>query len=215
MSELICPNCGTATSFSPAQIVGKGILLGRSTETDTEWGKVQISAVTTYLYERETYAILVCQACWEYFVAQKSKYSHPESDEWVAVYPITHRPVAQEIPQPIKSEFEEAQLCFAIGAYIGCLLVCRTTLIALQREQKVSKLDELKDKGIISNMLFNQAEQVRRWANMFAHEDVPEDVTKEDCEQLLTYLEALLNAVYIEPKRLASLTQKGKQLKKN
>lgn len=209
MSKLICPNCGAATSFSPDQIIGEGILLGRSTETDTEWGRVQISAITTHEYDEDAYAILICQACNEYFVAKREAYG----DEWLAVYPIPHKPVAQEIPEPIRGQFEEAQLCFAIEAYIACLLVCRTALIAIQREQGVSNLKELKDKGIISDLLYKQANQVRLWANMVGHEDIPEAISGEDCEQLLVYLEALLTSVYVEPKRLSELTQKFEKLK--
>jgi hypothetical protein len=134
--------------------------------------------------------------------------------EWSAAYPISQAPVPEEIPEPIKSEFEEAHLCFTVGAYRGCLLVCRTALIALQRERGVSNLKELKDKGAISPMLYGQADQVRLWANMIGHEDMPEAITKEDAEQLLTYLAAILNAIYIEPKRLAALAQKREQIEK-
>jgi len=212
MSKLICPNCGAATSFSPAQIIGKGTLLDASTEKYTQWGNVQISATIPYDYDEDSYAILVCRACNEYFVAKRKK--HAEENDWSPVYPIPHRTTAQEIPQPIKSEFEEANLCFAIEAHRACLLVCKTALIAMQREQGVSNLKELKGKGAISEGLYKQADEVRLWANMIGHEDIPEAVTKEDCEQLLTYLEALLNAVYVEPKRLAKLAQKREQLKK-
>lgn len=215
MAKLTCPNCGVATSFSPAPIIGKGILLDYSDKDQTKFTKVQISAITTYNYEEDTFAILVCQACKEYFLARREKYCHPDSDKWSAVYPILHKPVAKEIPEPIKSEFEEANLCFAIGAYIACLLVCRTVLISLQREQGVSNLKELMERGIISTMLYGQADQVRLWANTISHEDiVPDSVTKENSEQLLTYMESVLNAVYVEPKRLSSLTQKRQQLKK-
>ena len=138
----------------------------------------------------------------------------PGGEKWSAVYPIPHKPVAQEIPEPIKSEFEEAYLCFAVEAYRGCLLVCKTALIHMQREQGVSNLKELKDKGIISNMLYGQADQVRLWANMIGHEEMPETISKEDTEQLLVYLETLLNNVYVEPKRLSALSGKLEQLKK-
>jgi len=208
----MCPLCGAFTSFSPAQIIGKGILLDKSRENETQWGKVQISAIMPYDYRGtdHVYAILVCRACEQYFVAERKEYA----DEWLAVHPIQHKPVAREIPGPIKSEFEEANLCFAVEAYRGSLLVCRTALIAMQRQQGVSNLKELKDNGAISEGLYKQADEVRLWANMIGHEDIPEDITKEDCEQLLTYLEALLNAVYVEPKRLAKLAQKREQLKK-
>ena len=215
MGKLICPLCGAFTSFSPVQIIGRGILLGRSTADETRWGKVRISAITPYVDDKDTYAILVCQSCSEYFLAKREKYSGELADNWSAVYPIPHKPVAEEIPEPIKSEFEEAYLCFAIGAHMGCLLVCRTALIAMQREQGVSSLKELKENGAISNVLYGQADQVRLWGNMIGHEDVPEAITKEDCEQLLTYLGALLDAVYIQPIRLATLAQKLDQLKKS
>ena len=48
---------------------------------------------------------------------------------------------------------------------------------------------------------------------MVGHEDIPDKVVKDDCEQLLAYMEALLYAIYVEPKRLADLSQKREQLK--
>ena len=121
-------------------------------------------------------------------------------------------PVAEEIPEPMKSKFEESQICFDAGAYLGCLLVCKTTLIALQRNMGITRLEELQGKGI-SNTLYKQADEVRLWANMFGHEDVPEKVDKDDCEQLMTYIETLLNAIYVEPKRFSDLNNKRQQLK--
>jgi len=212
MGKLICPLCGAFTSFSPVQLIGQGILLERSGEKYTMSEKVMLRAVTDedYMIVKDTcYAILACQACGKWFVAEKERHGR----QWSAVYPIQHKPAAKEIPEPIKGEFEEAYLCFAIGAYRGCLLVCRTALIALQREQGVTSLKELRDKGAISDLLYGQADQVRLWGNMVGHEDIPEAITRDDCEQLLAYLGALLDAVYVEPKRLAELAQKREQLK--
>jgi len=105
MSKLICPHCGNFTAFSPAQIRGEGALLDKSTDEYTHWGEVQISAVvpSKYEYGEESYAILVCLACMNYFVAKIEKYA--SKDDWLAVYPIQHKPVAKEIPEPIRSEF--------------------------------------------------------------------------------------------------------------
>ena len=192
-------------------IEGRGILKEQSGSGELVFGDVSIAAVCHAEYGQPTYAILVCQACRKRFVAEKNKLT----DEWSAVYPIQHKAAPEEIPEPIKGEFEEAHLCFAIEAYRGCLLVCRTALIALQREQQVSNLDELREKGIISRRLFKQSNEIRLWANMVGHEDIPSAISREDCDQLLIYLEALLNAVYIEPKRLAEMTQKRGELRKN
>lgn len=207
MAKLICPLCDAFTSPTPVEFNAE-VTIQHVTGWTSRTGEA--TAVVPDEYGQPTYGILVCQACEKRFVAQKNK----STDEWSAVYPIKHKPVAKEVPEPIRGEFEEANLCFAVGAYRGCLLVCKTVLIALQREQNVSSLDELKENGIISPRLYDQSDEIRLWANMIGHEDIRQDITKEDCDELLAYLEALLNAVYVEPKRLSSLTQKRKQLKK-
>lgn len=213
--RLVCPLCGVPTPPVPLLLKGKGAIL-RTLDTDNvSYVKVALEAMTDESYMGMTskdtcYAILTCAACGAWFVAKKQ----PHEEEWLAVYPIPHKPVAEEIPEPIKSEFEEAYLCFAVEAYRGCLLVCRTALIDIQREQDVSNLKELRDKGIISNTLYVQADQVRLWANMIGHEEVPETISKEDAEQLLAYLGMLLDTVYVQPKQLSDLSQKREQLKK-
>ena len=185
-----------------------------SSKDRTVWCDVQIRAVVPFKYEydAESYAILVCQACMEYFVAKREKFA--EEDEWSAVYPIEHKPVAEEIPEPIRSEFEEANLCFAIGGNKACISMCMTALEALWREQNASNLDDLKKKGIISQRLFDQAREIRLWAGIVKHELIHETITKEETEELLTYLEEMLHDVYVRPARSAALAEKRKQVVK-
>ena len=166
-------------------------------------------AVAHYAYEQPIYAILVCEACGGRFLAEKDVF-----DKWTAVYPISHKTVTEEIPQPIKSEFEEANLCFAVEAYRACTSMCETALEALWREQKASGILDLKNKGIISPQLYDRANEVRLWGNVAKHELVADVVAKEDAEQLLAYVDALLNAVYVEPKRFDNLKQKREQIEK-
>lgn len=83
----------------------------------------------------------------------------------------------------------------------------------MQRNTNITSLKGLKEKGLISDILYNQADEVRLWANMIGHEDIPSGVTRDDCEQLLAYMEALLHAIYVEPKRLTDLSQRRKKLK--
>lgn len=215
MAKLICPHCGSFTGFSPAQITGKGIMLTYSNEDRTTWGDVEISAVVPHkhVYEEESYAILVCQACTKYFVAKRGKLAN--KDAWSAVYPIQHKTVATEIPEPIRGEFGEANLCFAIGAYKACVSMCMRALESLWREQNASNLDDLRKKGIISPRLFEQADEIRLWANMVKHELIHETVKPEETEELLTYLEIILDNVYVQPARTAALRQKREQVKKD
>lgn len=211
MGKLICPLCGSFTSVEPLMLRGKAIHTKLSSDTQKIFVEAQMPAMADYMYPGTKYAILTCAACGEPFVARKEeKYK----GEWLAVYPIQHRPVAEEIPEPIKSEFREAHLCFAIEAHRACLAMCGIILEALWREQEASGLKDLKDKGIISLQLYERANEIRLWGNVAKHEPIPDVVTREDSEQLLTYLEMLLDTVYVEPKRLASLIQKREQIEK-
>lgn len=214
MGKLICPHCGSFTAFSPAQIRGEGVLLDKSSDEYTHWGEVQISAVVPnkYEYGEEGYAILVCLSCTNYFIAKREKYG--DKDDWLAVYPIQHKPVASEIPEPIKSEFEEANLCFAVGAYKACVTISMVALESLWQQQKASGLNELRDRGVISPRLFDQATEIRLWAGLVKHELTHETVTREETEELLSYLEEILHDVYVRPTRSAALAEKRKQVKK-
>jgi len=212
MGKLICPHCGSSTSFSPVQIIGRGMDLKYSNEDKTQWTDVQVSAVETPVSNRDTHAILFCRACSEVFVAKREKYA-PE-DQWSAVYPIQHKPVAKEIPEPIHSEFEEANLCFAVEAYKACVSMCMTALEALWQQQNASGLNDLKDKGIISSRLFDQATEIRLWAGIAKHELIHETVTREETEELLTYLGEILHDVYVRPARSATLAKKREQVEK-
>jgi len=66
-------------------------------------------------------------------------------------------------------------------------------------------LSELSDKGIISNMLYQQSDEVRLWANVVGHEDFdPDALTPTACE----------DAVYVQPTRLTELRKLREQAKK-
>jgi len=211
MGALVCPLCGVTTALNPVPIVSdQAYLPKRSSDTQKVYERAMVPAITDDEYPQHvSHGIFICQACGQRFVAKKHRYD----DSWIAVYPIPHKPVAEEIPEPVRNEFQQARLCFVVEAYIGCLLVCRTALIAVQRDKGVTNLKELKDKGFISDFLYKQADEVRLWANIVGHEDTPGVVVKDDCDQLLAYIETLLNAIYVEPKRLSSLTQKREQIK--
>jgi hypothetical protein len=211
MSKLICPHCGDATAPVPfsfkAQIVFEDRALAHAVPT-YPYHEGTAEAITITEGGQPTYGIIVCQGCARLFVAKK------EDSGWLAVYPIQHKPVAEEIPEPIRSEFEEANLCFAIRAYKACISMCMTALEAAWKDKKVSSLKELKDNGNISENLFERADQVRRWANVVKHQLIHEVVTREEAEQLISYLEQILDAVYVEEKRFFDLTQKLGQIEK-
>lgn len=96
-------------------------------------------------------------------------------------------------------------------------MMCRTALVRLQRHQGVGKegLKALYEQGKISLRLYQMADEVREWANAVGHEDIPaEGISQQDCEELLTYMDNLLNELYIAPAKLKQLTDKRKDVSK-
>jgi len=211
MGKLVCPHCGDATAPIPYYFKGTVVLSNKRLAAFVDgypYVEGLIEAITKSEPRQPTYGIIVCQSCGELFVARQ------QNSGWLAVYPIQHKSVAEDMPEPIRSEFEEANLCFAVGAYKACISMCMTTLESMWQDKKVSSLKELKDNGTISEHLFKRADQVRRWANVVKHQLIHEVVTKQEAEQLLSYLEQILDAVYVEEKRFSDLTQKLVQIEK-
>ena len=208
MAGLMCPSCGRATSPEVERFDATVVLNYGDGKYSHRSGVAE--AVVPPRTDQLSYAVIVCQACGERLVAARLY----DYGEWKAVYPIAHRTVANEIPEPMKSEFEEAHLCFAVGACRACAAVCEIALEAVWKDKKVSRLNDLRDAGVISPALFEQATEVRLWANVAKHELIQEAVDQEDAEQLLGYMEDILEAVYVQPARLAALSKKRKKLEK-
>ena len=208
MRNIICPDCGTPTAFTPLYFSRNDVFNYEDGVAEND-ARVIRAEMPSY-YSRRRYAILCCQSCDSIFIALETY-----SNEMSVVYPIARKSVSKDIEQPIRGEFEEACLCFAIGAYRACAAMCQRVMESVCQDKKVSGLNELHSSGTISDTLFNKATEIRLWAGIVKHVPLAEAVSKEDANQLLAYLEVILNDVYVEPKRLADLTKKRKELKKS
>jgi transcription elongation factor Elf1 len=211
MEKLVCSVCGTPTAPTPATFPGKVTMTVGGIDGKNAVRQVDgLAEAVTTVARPDRYAIMDCQACGQYFVARRA-----DGGQWVGVYPISHKAVPKEIPEPIKSEIDEAQLCFAVGAFRACLSMCEAALEAVWRDQNAAGLNGLKEKGLISQNLFDQATEVRLWANVAKHEFVHQPLSREDAEELISYLEDILDEVYVKPARRAELRQKREQLGKS
>ncbi|MBI4295744.1 MAG: DUF4145 domain-containing protein [Chloroflexi bacterium] len=128
-----------------------------------------------------------------------------------AVHPVIHKTAPDEVPERIKVQFDEASLCLAVGANAACTAMCQVALESLWRDQQAKGIDDLVDKGILAPALRDRAHEIRLWAGAVKHE-LSGEVAQEDAEELLSYLEAILDAVYVQPKRLNALREKRKQI---
>ena len=203
------PICKTATAFRPVTTQASGMLVDQSNQYSRKYADVLVPALVEDRDRGEHYAICECQECGRLYIAAK-QYGY--FGDWRAAYPLPIREIVGEAPEDVRHAFEDALKCLAVEAYGGCLLMCRTTIIRLLRDKKAAGLKELLDKEVISGMLYGhygQSDEVRLWANMIGHEDFSlESVTPEAVEELIGYVEALLDATYAEPLRLQGLKQK-------
>lgn len=210
MSGLKCPNCGTPAAFTPIYLT-RGEVFDYVDGTKEAAGRSHVvPAVMPQPWRGIKYAILCCQECASLFVVKDLF----DGKGWRVVHPIPHKPVSDKITPPIKDEFEEASLCFAVGAYRACAAMCQITLESLWQNKKVSGLNQLRDDGIISQRLFDRATEIRLWGDIVKHEPIAESVSKDDAEELLTYLEDILNHVYVEQARYEALKQKREEIEK-
>ena len=94
--KIICPSCGSATSFNPEFVTKEGILQDKSTEEYTVRGKVSVTLIQEpYEYRVAQYGILWCGACRGNIVVEKGEFA--QKDDWQVVYPIAHKVASEEI----------------------------------------------------------------------------------------------------------------------
>ena len=205
-----CPHCDIITSIVPLRIYDEDAYVHNSTTAE-------VRAITDFDEDATQYAIYVCQDCGKRFIAKGifiSVKPDPHATlQWFPIYPIPTREVSKEIPQSIREEFEEAALCFSVSAFRACVFMCQRVLESICQEKIVSGLNDLLGNGIISKTLFDRATEIRLWAGITKHKPLTDSVAPEDAEELLNYLDSILNAVYVESARYAKLKQKRQQKK--
>lgn len=119
-------------------------------------------------------------------------------------YPMP-TPTDERIPEEIKKDLNEAKLCFSVNAFRACASMCRRAIQQACIKEGANKskdlekqIDELKDKGIITEQIRKWAHSCRYLGNDASHPENP-DVTKEDAEDVLSLAEQLMNILYVMP----------------
>lgn len=126
-------------------------------------------------------------------------------------YPNTlPQTVDDQIPEPVKSDFEEALVCESAGSYRGAATLARRTLQVICLDKGASKtkklheqIDELFTKNVITQDIKDWAHEVRYVGNDAAHPNAT-DVTKDDARDILELLESMCDVLYIAPARAAA-----------
>ncbi len=135
----------------------------------------------------------------------------------VESYPRVVFTADSTIPKDIGDDFEEANMCFTIGAKKATVTMCRrvlqTTCVskgADPQKDLVQQIDELESMRVIKPSMKEMAHTIRKIGNWGAHpqSDPLKDVTLDDAGDILKFTSEFLDEVFIQPARLDVLKRK-------
>jgi hypothetical protein len=154
-----------------------------------------------------------CVACNQYILGILRAKSSGSGIQWVydIHYPVgwPDDTVADEIPDAIKPDFQEALRCRWVKAYNATVEMCRRALEASCIEQGAAPdmvlskmIDWVHAQGKITTPLQQMAHKVKLGGNRGAH---PSDriITEEDAAAVIEFTREYFQHVYVMPKRMA------------
>lgn len=202
-----CPHCNRGLSAEPVHIVGQGYNEQQYRQGNRSLVSVRVGAEYTG-YAGHIFYILDCSSCGRtFFVADQG--SGPR-----AVWPLPIPEVADELPEEIAETLSQAYRAASTEAWIACLLVCKTTLERIWRRENAKRIDDLIEQRKLSAWLRDQAHEVRHLANVVDHEDIELGaVGQADCEEMLEFVRALAQALYVEPERVRRASERRRQIR--
>lgn len=193
-----CPNCKSASALTDRAKYVKEIKGG------------QLNIV---------YAVAECNSCDFHFLVARESISGKIIATWPKSLPGK---VNDLIPEPIKSDFEEALKCEAASAFRGAATLARRTLQVIclkkgapkEKQQKKNpektmrvdlseQIDWLYKNNIITDEIKNWAHEVRFVGNDAAHPNST-DVDAEDARDILELLQSMCDVLYVAPARSAA-----------
>lgn len=111
----------------------------------------------------------------------------------------------EDVPTDIASAASEAYSCFFINANRAAVLLARTTIEAIAKDKGITKgylsdkIDEMAKQGIVTDQLRDEAHEIRHLGNDMAHGDLNVEVNEEDAEDILGFLDSVIDYVYQQP----------------
>jgi hypothetical protein len=184
-----CHHCST---------IQKGIEQGKYCKPDPEfrappdWERFYVLYMCTNYYE----PILVSK-----FQAGYDESSNPIISSTSLLYPTSSYSINQNIPESLRKALLEAINTYEAEVHTAAAIMCRRTLDRFCAENGATKrslaanLEELRDKGVITDQLFEWATALRLSGNEAAH-DVTVTFSAEDARDLLDFTVAILDFTY-------------------
>lgn len=149
-----------------------------------------------------------CSQCLEAVVVGQSVYPPDEVGPTHRLWPEPARQLPSDAPSGIRSDFEEAERCFARGDYTASAIMTRRLLEGVANElgakgrSLATKLEDLNRRDEITGMLFDWATELRFTGNAAAHA-TSRGTDRRDAEDALIFAEALAEHVFTLKKKFA------------
>lgn len=130
------------------------------------------------------------------------------------------RPAFPDVPPEIASTASEAHACLSIDAARGAVALARAVVEATAKAKGVAKdgivgkINELRDRKIISPLTADASHVIRRDGNSIAHGDIgDEPMTVDDAQAILDFMDLLLAEVFQNPAKLLRMQQRHDERK--
>jgi hypothetical protein len=123
-------------------------------------------------------------------------------DDYYRMFPRQARRLSGAVPRLLREDHQEARECIEAKHYKAAAVMARRVLEGIAVDQGYAKgdlfprLKLMRDDGIIDKRLYDWADLCRDVGNQGAHADKAA-VTREDAEETLDFVEALLDYLYV------------------
>lgn len=199
-----CPNCGNKTSQKLFSVV-------------TGYEVIDIDAGEEITAE-DYYFTVQCSTCREVSLLVNWEHDEDPTDLSVAgvLYPVKKN-FRDPVPEAIAKIYNEAKKIEKISP-ISFAVMGRKVIesIAMDRNAKgkdlKQKIKDLAAKNIIPDILYKMSDAVRVLGNLGAH-DINIDISSEEAKILDEFMVALIEYVYIAPKKIEDLIERIRQKK--
>lgn len=207
----LCPRCGKQASFD---VIGSlPLTLDYETAIARRDGGYDHDA-------NERVSVLVCRHCKQGVAVVEERYTAEEPSRlkrggglisfrgfhW---WPLPDTELSSDIPVEIASAFAEAVTALAANCPRAAGVMARRTLEAIAADKGetqgvlADRLKSLATKGVLQPTLADWAKEVRLVGNVGAHFDPIKQISKDDAQQLISFIRELMRYLYELPADLS------------
>jgi hypothetical protein len=202
----LCPRCNKQSSFDTLGILPATFSSGMIVSPDGKQRRDYYDRVVSFLCRNCNQPVIVIE---EEFIGDKPAKEGISSGEnsWQGFFwwPYPSISYIEEVPVPLQKIMQEAKVTFAAQCFRSSAVMARRALEAITVDKGetegslAQRIRNLVSAGIIDMNLGNWATEIRLIGNTAAHYDPVDDVEKNEANQIIMFIDQLINYTYIMP----------------